>query len=329
MIKLLSSILFLLLSSSLLSQMDLQKTKSLSPLSFSDSSSFVICNLKIRNDSGICVSLKNCRNIKIYNCDLGPSIKEGIHIEDCEDIVIENCFFSNNSSCIYVIRSTKIQIRGNQFLNVHGPYPRGQFVQFNSVFGSDNIIENNKGENLQKLSQPEDLINIYKSSGTYNSPIIIRNNKFRGSGTSKTGGGIVAGDSGGSYMTIENNILVDPGQYGIGVAGGNVISVRNNKIFARKQFFTNVGITVWNQNKLSCDSIEVSYNRVNYTNRNGVKNPAWNASNCGIIKGWDTNVWNDNIDSSILPKKLINISDKEISRIRKQAEKYIANSDEE
>lgn len=173
------------------------------------------------------------------------------------------------------------------------------------------------------MSNVEDLINIYNSSGTGDSPITIQNNKFKQGGSSKSGGGIVAGDSGGSNILIENNVLVDPGQYGIGVAGGTNIVVRGNKIYGRQQSFTNVGIAVWNQSKVNCDSIEVSYNRVDLTNKTGIKNPAWNASNCGTIKGWDTNVWNDSIDPGILPGKLVEVSDERISAIKEESTKYL------
>ena len=59
-----------------------------------------------------------------------------------------------------------------------------------------------------------------------------------------SGGGIMLGDDGGAYEVAERNVLVDPGQYGIGVASGNNMTVRDNRIYGRKQDFTNVGIYV-------------------------------------------------------------------------------------
>jgi len=35
------------------------------------------------------------------------------------------------------------------------------------------------------------------------------------------GGGIMLGDGGGSNIVAKNNILVDPGQYGMAVSGGS------------------------------------------------------------------------------------------------------------
>lgn len=146
MSKLLLSILFVLLSTTLFSQQDSAKIMVAPPVSIHDSSSFAIFNLSIKNDSGTCISLKHCSNVKIFNCELGSSKNEGIRLEDCKNVDIGNCLLYNNSTCIYVIRSAEIRIRHTQFLNVHGPYPRGQFIQFNSVFGAGNMIEDNSGK---------------------------------------------------------------------------------------------------------------------------------------------------------------------------------------
>ena len=157
---------------------------------------------------------------------------------------------------------------------------RGQFVQFNGVSGAGNIIENNKGENFLGESNPEDLISIFNSSGTAASPLTVKDNIFRGGGPSSSGGGIMTGDNGGSYQVVENNVLLDPGQYGIAAAGGNNISLINNKIFAKKQPFTNNPLYVWAQAGASCSNINVKGNRVNWTDKSGGKNNGWDAGNC-------------------------------------------------
>ena len=47
---------------------------------------------------------------------------------------------------------------------------------------------------------------------------------------------------GGSGQVIEDNILVNPGQYGIGIAGGANMIVRRNKIFGEVLPWANVGL---------------------------------------------------------------------------------------
>ena len=140
---------------------------------------------------------------------------------------------------------------------------------------------NNKGENFMGESDPEDLISLYASSGTAASPIRISGNMFRGGGPSDSGGGIMAGDNGGGYVIIENNSLLNPGQYGIAIAGGHDIKILNNKIYAKQQSFTNNPLYVWAQQGAGCSNNTVTGNYVNWTDRDGNQNRGWNAGNCG------------------------------------------------
>jgi hypothetical protein len=120
--------------------------------------------------------------------------------------------------------------------------PRGQFVQFDKVVGGENRISCNVGRNQPGQGTPEDAISLYKSHGAQNLPISVLYNLIIGGGPSDSGGGIMLGDDGGSYQLAKGNILIDPGQYGIGVASGNNMTIADNLVYARKQPFTNVGI---------------------------------------------------------------------------------------
>ena len=93
------------------------------------------------------------------------------------------------------------------------------------------------------------------------------------------------GDNGGSYITADSNILVNPGQYGVAVANGNYITMSNNKVFGVSQPFTNVGMYTWSvKPELGpCTNISVIGNQVDYTNKKGVKNNFWDGKNCGPI----------------------------------------------
>jgi len=266
-----------------------------------------ISGLAIAGGADPAITLKNCSNIRITGNKLFNSTTVAIHIYQCNDITVDHNFITNVSTGVYVQQNSGggIVITDNQFLNMRGPLPRGQFVQFNNVNGPRCLIANNLCENEPGKSYAEDAISLYMSNGAPGSPITVRNNRILGGGPSKTGGGIAMGDAGGSYQLVENNVLVNPGQYGIGVAGGTNMQILNNKIYAGKNTFTNVGISVWNQYKGSCVIIVVRGNEVNWTNSNGVSNPAWNSGNCGAVEGWDNNVWNSKISSGILPNALI------------------------
>jgi hypothetical protein len=206
---------------------------------------------------------------------------------------------------VYALECVDISVENIEVTNVQGPMPRGQMVQFNKVSGTSNKVNYNVIENSLGTSGQEDAINMYKSNGTALNPIQIIGNWIRGGGPSKSGGGILIGDAGGSNYLVQDNILVDPGQYGIGVASGTNIQVLNNKIYAKQQDFTNVGIYVWNQYNTDCNTITVMGNEVNWTNKSGYSNGAWNGSNCGEINGWSNNNWLADINDTILPKQII------------------------
>jgi hypothetical protein len=213
--------------------------------------------------------------------------------------------FESVSTGVYALDSSQIIVTHNRCLNVHGPFPRGQLAQFDKVTGGGNRINHNLALNILGKSYPEDVINIYKSSGTTDDPIQVIGNKIRGGGPSGSGGGIMTGDSGGAYIVVKDNILVDPGQYGIAIAGGHHIQFFDNKVFGKKQSFTNVGIYVWNQSKTPSHDHTVKGNRVRWFNKSGTENPCWDSKNCGAVTGWDDNDWHEDLDERLLPTDLL------------------------
>ncbi len=286
-------------------------------ITYSGKSGMTISGLRIESPTQVaeaCIYLINCHDITVTNCILGPSFGEGIRLDDCYNITITNCVFIDNRTGVYVTNSfDNIKVDNNQFCNIHGPYPRGQVVQFSGVTGAGDEIAYNVAENVPGNSTPVDLINLYQSSGTASSPISIKGNKLRGGGPDTTGGGIITGDDGGAYVTAQDNILVDPGQYGMAVASGHDIQLLNNQIFGREQSFTNVGIyayDLYQSSGLTCSNVTVSGNQVNFINKGGQNNPwyggdpAYN-NTCGTITGFNTNVWSASFGPEILPNRLL------------------------
>jgi hypothetical protein len=122
---------------------------------------------------------------------------------------------------------------------------------------------------------------------------MVRRNLIIGGGPSESGGGILLGDDGGADLVAMENILIDPGQYGIGVASGDRISIIGNIVSGRAQPFTNVGIYVWNQYPHPCRDIEVTDNTVEWRSKDGRQNPWWDGGNCGTIAGLAANTFGD------------------------------------
>ena len=262
----------------------------------------------LRTTEGPCLVVTGQRDVVIENRVIGPCGSYGIVVTDSERVTIRNVTLRDTGDiAIYVLGSRDVEVSGNQVGNalsgifaqdstavrvscnrledMRGPLPRGQFVQFDSVHGGGNAIRCNRGRNRPGAGHPEDAISLYKSHGLADSPIRVERNVIVGGGPSTSGGGIMLGDAGGAHAVAHRNILVDPGQYGIAVAGGEHMAITENLILARRQGFTNVGISVWNQYPTACGDITVRGNSVDWVSRTGAANPFWDAGNCGPVQG--------------------------------------------
>jgi len=135
---------------------------------------------------------------------------------------------------------------------------------------------------------------------------LVNANWILGGGPGSASGGLQLGDSGGSYIYASNNIIVNPGQMGIAISGGDHISAVNNQIYARSQYFTNVGIVVYDGiSGQFATNTTVSGNQVNFTNSNNYLNNAWLAPGEATPVGWNGNAWGTNINESILPASIV------------------------
>lgn len=272
-------------------------------------------NLTIRGktfksgSAGAAVRLTDCQDVVLEDNDFElDSGTIAIQIQGGRNILVRGNRFHKVRSGVYAINTTGgIRVECNTFRNIAGSKPRGQMVQFNKGTGAGNRIQDNSLVHDPGSGNPEDLINLYGSQGTADSPFQVLRNRLRGGGPSPSGGGIMAGDDGGGHIVIAENILVDPGQYGIGVPAGHHIEVRDNVVFGKQQSFTNVGIYVGLKGEIdagfACDgqSISLKGNRVNWTNRNGIQNAfyTYSAGCPGILN--TGNVAKAPITADILP----------------------------
>lgn len=283
---------------------------------YNNDSNFTISNLRIITTNGSsCLSLSNCSNVTITNCILGPSSGYGIYLHNCHNITITGNSFMNNTSSVKADHCTGyIKVDNNQFANVDGASDGngdGHLVQFANCSGPGNEISNNVAEDVPGgNSNANDLINIFESNGTAASPIVVSGNFLRGGGPGGSSGGIMAGDEGGSYINVTNNILVDPGQYGLAIPSGTNINLRNNEVYGRPQPFTNVGIYMYMYYpSLPCADDTVEGNQVKFYKSDGTSNPDYIPQgdpgvSCTPIVN-TLNDWSANIGPGILPSRLL------------------------
>lgn len=256
------------------------------PIDLRDQDEIVIEGLQISNPDGPCILIEASSNITIRNNSIGPCGEHAIRMENVGVVNIDANEFVNTGTGIYALTSSEIAVTNNHFQDAGRNY-----VQLDKVNGPNTIVDSNWGGNALGESNAEDLVNIYQSNGTAESPITVTNNDFWNGGPSRTGSGIMAGDDGGSYQYIANNTLTNPGQAGIGVASGTNITVENNRIFGEGSEWSNVGVYAWEQYGRPCGDVTIRNNLVNWTNRDGQPNGWWNGGGCGEPEGLSRNSW--------------------------------------
>ena len=313
------------------------------PLVINGDQDVIISGLHISNPGGNCIDIRNgSSNIIIENSEIGPCGDKGIDILYSDNVSIRNNYLHDvEHEAIMSYESHHIAVDSNVMVNVESGYEGwttrlgnlsftnnfiknvsrragsangGNIVSLAFARGENIRITNNVGINILGESNTEDLINIYKSNGTADSPIQISSNKLKGGGPSASGGGIILGDTNGGYQLSEDNILVNPGQYGLAITGGHHNTHRNNRVYSDDQrSYTNVGLVVWRVDHPEhggtppgeCYDNTVELNQVTWwqgPNYNGNGQPAnrlasWNPAsgsdglqpNCGTVAGWSNN----------------------------------------
>ena len=248
------------------------------PIDISGESNVVIENLHISNPDGVCVYVSGSSDVVLRNSTIGPCGEEAVYVTDSNAVQVYGNYVTGTNNGVVIHRSDSVVVDENAFINAGR-----NFVQFDKVNGPGSSISGNRGQNELGGSNAEDMINLYQSNGTASSPIRIVGNHLRNGGPSDYGSGIMLGDSGGSHQFVEGNVMVNPGQVGIGVASGQSITVINNLIYSSSQPWSNVGLYVWNQYGSACSDIEVSGNQVSWIAAGGYSNAYWEGGGCGNL----------------------------------------------
>ena len=210
------------------------------------------------------ISLRNCQDVVIENRtfeDLGPDV-EAIHLENCHGVTIRNNDFARVAQAITAADSTNIRVEWNRYSDILGPHERvglnrANFVQFDQVRGG--YIGNNKG----KGGDTEDIVSLHDSGGSADEPLYVEYNHFEGTDwSSESGSGIALGDGGASYSIARNNVLLNPGQVGIFIAGGTNNAIIDNVVYGEQRPSSNVGHLRLGPGRRECSDHEVSGNSV-------------------------------------------------------------------
>jgi len=228
-----------------------------------------IQGIKIRNyvDNGIFFRGGNniiLRRLVIKDSGSGDGeMNAAIRLNDVENIIITDNFITRVTSGILTTDCTgPVLISDNTGINIGR-----NFVQLDKCSGSNIEISYNAMERVGDYLRGEtvdvvDWISIYQSSGTPESPILVKNNRARGHGNDPYGSFIMLGDAGGANQLATGNVGVNPGQVGIGIAGGQNITVSDNAMYSREWEFSNVAFYSANFSEPNpCDNHLVRDNR--------------------------------------------------------------------
>lgn len=287
------------------------------PTVLSNPQNIVIENICFDSDNYLettSLTLWGGNNVIIRNCKFrGKSRERALYVAGATNITLYNCVFENIyagariEQCLGAIRSFS-----NDYINIRagfdGGYTTGGAWQFTYSEGGDYRVQDNIYEGIVGESSIEDVYNLYSCPFDDDSPLINRNNWIRNGGPGDTSGGALMGDDDGTVKSkraiIENNILVNPGQYGIQISGGDYGILRNNKVYSAQKPWSNVGLVAANWAGDGSVGNVVANNQIKWTGRSGTDSPYWVHQSAGVLEGWETNNFNAPIDESILPVKI-------------------------
>ena len=243
------------------------------------------CTLKAQKDcigsvnSGTNVTVLNCLGVARNTTQAGQSTGRFVSLYQPESLIVENNtmigggIYSDGSP---VVGGTTIyRVRYNRALNVDGRLSDGaggyvferantagtyfqtrQMVQINKgVFPVGGEIAWNECVNEPFVSRREDAINITSCVGTEATPMRVHDNCVMGGvparpyNTTFSGCSIVTEGATTRYLDIDDNHFIGHASIGIGIAEGDYVNVRRNRIVSSGNVY---GVKQFARNSSGC-----------------------------------------------------------------------------
>ncbi len=234
----------------------------------------------------------------------------GVFVNGAGNVIIQGNVIAYSESNVQTFNSDNIAIIGNFLLNPQGPFPRGQQIQTGP--GSNITVTNNFTVSTPDTTlgpaigtsnpapilygqdatgdRPSDNINFYQTQ-----TVDAENNYITGgldattpnSGGSQAGAGCGMITDGSStlatnYATLKNNIMVNTGQCGIGIATGtNQVVAGNKTINLNANGGGDTADYIWDQYTAACGPVLLTGNIATEIRANGVASGYWNGGGCG------------------------------------------------
>jgi hypothetical protein len=192
----------------------------------------IIRDVRVHHADGDGIRAKNANNLLIENVEIintdppkGQRPEEAgynnIEIVRSADVTIRDVTVREGSTGIYLAQSPRAEIAHVDGYDFHGPYPRGQFVQFDH--SPDSTLKNFYTRSAAGESHVEDNVSVYAS------PRVRVENGVIDGNSSRSGVGVMVED--GSAGTIVKNVDV------IHQGNGAFSAYANNVTFVDVQAF--------------------------------------------------------------------------------------------
>jgi hypothetical protein len=195
----------------------------------------ILRNCLIHYADGNGVSVSGANHVTIENCEIidtsppggtnqGANENDNILVQNAPNLSVHNVTVRDGSTGMYLVDSPGANISHVDGYDFHGPFPRGQFVQFDKSGNSsltDFYALNEAGK-----SSPEDVVSVFASPNTTVSNGVIDGNN------SQTGVGVMfeGGSTGGKVANVD----------AIHQANGAFSSYDSNVVFDHTRSFDNI-----------------------------------------------------------------------------------------
>ena len=154
-----------------------------------------------------------------------------IYLNNCSNITIRNCDFEDISEAVAIFGGSNITVEWCRANNILGPsqprvgYQTGNFLQ--TVGSPSSVVVQDCKLVVGPNGDTEDIVSFYSANSS-----ILRRTQIDGTGwASPNGTGAILGDNGGSNNLIEDVTMLNPGQVGAAIAGGQNNTVRRTTVY--------------------------------------------------------------------------------------------------
>ncbi|MGO9836403.1 MAG: right-handed parallel beta-helix repeat-containing protein [Polyangiaceae bacterium] len=283
------------------------------PVTIRDQDGGVLSGLKITSAAGDCVTIDSTFGFTLRASEIGPCAGNAVVVRGGGEITIEDSYihpehppaqccdtgdgvFATGTTSLSILgnviaygeanievqQTTGVTVIGNFLLNPQNGGSRGQNFQSWSGCSQVDVERNYALSSLDPEytlpAKQEDSINFGQTNG-----VIARGNYVTG-GLSVSGCGIIADDEADSVQFIDN-VLLDTGQCGIGVASGTDQTISGNQILDRDPVDGggNTALYVWNQYPGVCGPVSIVNNVISGIKPDGTPSSYWNGGGCGTV----------------------------------------------